>query len=206
VVSHTDKSELNVCGPQVSRLRVNLGWSQPQLAAKCQIAGWDVSRDIIARIELKKRWVRARLAAMPFAHPLPAQNLRACQVEGITHLESSFAADRPRALIQMATGAGKTYTACSFTYRLIKYAGARRVLFLVDRANLGRQAMAEFQQFVAPDSVVNEMWNNGDILIPDYQRNFVWSINQSSLLIESFLLGLPVPQVFSMSMRSTRAK
>ena len=52
----------------------------------------------------------------------------------------------------MATGAGKTYTACSFTYRLIKHAGAKRVLFLVDRANLGRQAMAEFQQFVAPDT------------------------------------------------------
>jgi len=57
-----------------------------------------------------------------------------------------------RALIQMATGAGKTYTACSFTYRLIKYAGAKRVLFLVDRSNLGRQALAEFQQFVAPDT------------------------------------------------------
>jgi type I restriction enzyme R subunit len=52
----------------------------------------------------------------------------------------------------MATGAGKTYTACSFTYRLIKHAGAKRVLFLVDRANLGRQAMGEFQQFVAPDT------------------------------------------------------
>ncbi len=96
--------------------------------------------------------LRARLAAMPAAHPLPARNLRACQVEGITHLEESFAADRPRALIQMATGAGKTYTACSFSYRLIKHAGAKRVLFLVDRANLGRQAMAEFQQFVAPDT------------------------------------------------------
>jgi type I restriction enzyme R subunit len=96
--------------------------------------------------------LRARLALMPTVHPLPAQNLRACQVEGITHLEKSFAADRPRALIQMATGAGKTYTACSFTYRLIKHAGAKRVLFLVDRANLGRQAMAEFQQFVAPDT------------------------------------------------------
>jgi type I restriction enzyme R subunit len=96
--------------------------------------------------------LRARLAAMPAAHPLPAQNLRACQIEGITHLEESFAADRPRALIQMATGAGKTYTACAFTYRLIKFGGAKRVLFLVDRANLGRQAMAEFQQFVAPDT------------------------------------------------------
>ena len=96
--------------------------------------------------------LRARLAAMPTAHPLSAQNLRACQVEGITHLEESFAAAHPRALIQMATGAGKTYTACAFTYRLIKHAGAKRVLFLVDRANLGRQAMAEFQQFVAPDT------------------------------------------------------
>lgn len=45
-------------------------------------------------------------------------------------------------------------------------------------------------------SVVLEMWKNGDIIIPDFQRNFVWNINQSSLLIESFLLGLPVPQVF----------
>jgi type I restriction enzyme R subunit len=98
------------------------------------------------------RTLRGRLAAMPTAHPLPAQNLRACQVEGITHLEESFTAARPRALIQMATGAGKTYTACAFTYRLIKHGGARRVLFLVDRANLGRQAMAEFQQFVAPDT------------------------------------------------------
>jgi len=96
--------------------------------------------------------LRARLAALPMAHPLPAQNLRACQLEGIANLEASFAVDHPRALIQMATGAGKTYTACSFTYRLIKYAGAKRVLFLVDRANLGRQAMAEFQQFVAPDT------------------------------------------------------
>jgi type I restriction enzyme R subunit len=108
--------------------------------------------------------LRARLAAMPAAHPLLSAGndgagnggrvplLRACQIEGITHLEESFAADRPRALIQMATGAGKTYTACAFTYRLIKFGGARRVLFLVDRANLGRQAVAEFQQFVAPDT------------------------------------------------------
>jgi hypothetical protein len=45
-------------------------------------------------------------------------------------------------------------------------------------------------------SVINEMYRNGDILIPDFQRNFVWTINQASLLVESFLLGLPVPQVF----------
>ena len=96
--------------------------------------------------------LRQRLAAKPFAYPLPARNLRGCQFEGITNLEESFAAAHLRALIQMATGAGKTYTACSFTYRIIKHAGAKRVLFLVDRANLGRQAMAEFQQFVAPDT------------------------------------------------------
>lgn len=51
----------------------------------------------------------------------------------------------------MATGAGKTYTAVSFIYRPIKYAGAKRVLFLVDRSNLGRQTVTEFQQYVLPD-------------------------------------------------------
>ncbi len=95
--------------------------------------------------------LRHRLAQMPFAHPLATNGMRECQVEAITGLEQSFAEAQPRALIQMATGAGKTLTACAFTYRLIKHAGARNVLFLVDRANLGRQAMAEFQQFVAPD-------------------------------------------------------
>jgi len=57
VVFHTGKKRLNVCGPQVSRFRAQLGWSQPELAAKCQLAGWDVSRDIIARIEGQIRWV-----------------------------------------------------------------------------------------------------------------------------------------------------
>jgi type I restriction enzyme R subunit len=88
---------------------------------------------------------------MPFKHPYDGENVRICRVEAITNLEQSFAEAQPRALIQMATGAGKTLTACAFTYRLIKHTGARNVLFLVDRANLGRQAMAEFQQFVTPD-------------------------------------------------------
>lgn len=43
---------------------------------------------------------------------------------------------------------------------------------------------------------IYEMWERGDIIIPEFQRNFVWNIRQSSLLIDSFLLGLPVPQVF----------
>ena len=96
--------------------------------------------------------LRRRLAKMPVAHPLATSGMRACQIEAITKLEKSFASDQPRSLIQMATGAGKTYTACAFTYRLIKYAGARRVLFLVDRANLARQAKGEFDQFVTPDN------------------------------------------------------
>lgn len=54
---HTEQKTLNVCGPQISRYRNQLGWSQSKLAAKCQLAGWDVSRDIIARIELQIRWV-----------------------------------------------------------------------------------------------------------------------------------------------------
>lgn len=85
--------------------------------------------------------LRARLQLLP---PLPTQGMRDCQIEGLTALEKSFAENHPRALIQMATGAGKTFTACTFAYRLIKYAGAKRILFLVDRANLGRQAKGEF--------------------------------------------------------------
>src|ERR1700731_3408427 len=54
---HTGKKPLNVCGPQVSRLRSQIGWSQSTFALKCQLKGWDVSRDIIARIEGQTRWV-----------------------------------------------------------------------------------------------------------------------------------------------------
>ena len=79
------------------------------------------------------------------------EGLRNCQVETITGLELSLAENRPRSLIQMATGSGKTYTAVSFTYRLVKHAGAKRVLFLVDRSNLGRQTLKEFQQYATPD-------------------------------------------------------
>ena len=95
--------------------------------------------------------LRALLGEMAFTHPLNTLGMRDCQIEGITGLEQSLASDHPRALIQMATGSGKTFTACAFTYRLIKFAKARRVLFLVDRANLGRQAKTEFDQYVLPD-------------------------------------------------------
>ena len=92
--------------------------------------------------------LRALLRHMP---PLTKDKLRLAQTKAIENLEVSLTDQRPRALIQMASGGGKTYTACNFVYRLIKYAGARRVLFLVDRANLGRQTLKEFQAFITPD-------------------------------------------------------
>jgi type I restriction enzyme, R subunit len=69
----------------------------------------------------------------------------------ITNLEESLAENKSRALIQMATGSGKTLLAAFASYRLVKFADARRVLFLVDRANLGRQTLKEFQGFTTPD-------------------------------------------------------
>ena len=73
------------------------------------------------------------------------------QVRAIVKLEASLKQDRPRSLIQMATGSGKTKMAITAIYRLIKFADARRVLFLVDRSNLGEQAEKEFQGYRSPD-------------------------------------------------------
>lgn len=93
--------------------------------------------------------LRRRLAAhMP---PLPERGLRACQINAITGLEASLAHNKPRALVHMATGSGKTYTAITAVYRLLKFGGARRVLFLVDTRNLGKQAHQEFMAYTPPD-------------------------------------------------------
>jgi type I restriction enzyme R subunit len=93
--------------------------------------------------------LRYRLRRMP---PLIEGGLWPAQITAIRNLEKSLADNRPRALIQMATGSGKTFTAVNFIYRLIKFGGAKRILFLVDRANLGRQTLKEFQQFQSPYS------------------------------------------------------
>ena len=105
-----------------------------------------------------KTTLRACLRSMP---PLDEPGLWPAQVRAIRNLEQSFAEDRPRALIQMATGSGKTITAIASVYRLIKFGGAQRVLFLVDRANLGRQALKEFQQYSTPDDgrKLTELYN-----------------------------------------------
>jgi type I restriction enzyme R subunit len=92
---------------------------------------------------------RSRLRNMP---ALDGAGLRECQVDAVTGLETSLAQDKPRALIQMATGAGKTFTACTFSWRLLKHAKARRILFLVDRNNLGDQTLKEYQNYDPPGS------------------------------------------------------
>ena len=82
---------------------------------------------------------------------LETDGFRPAQIKAIRNLESSFKQNKPRALIQMATGAGKTFTAASFIYRLLKFAKAHRILFLVDTKNLGEQAEQEFMKFVPQD-------------------------------------------------------
>ena len=92
--------------------------------------------------------LRRRLLDPP---ALQTDGLRDCQINAITKLETSFKENRPKALIQMATGSGKTFTAITAIYRLLKYAKAKRILFLVDTKNLGEQAEQEFMSFVPND-------------------------------------------------------
>jgi type I restriction enzyme, R subunit len=92
--------------------------------------------------------LRRAVRSMP---QLREDGLWPAQAEAIRNLEQSLAHGRQRALIQMATGSGKTFTAANIAYRLIKHAQAHRILFLVDRANLGRQTLREFQAFSTPD-------------------------------------------------------
>lgn len=93
--------------------------------------------------------LRRRLAElMPV---LPERDLRGCQISAVTGLEQSLAQNKPRALVHMATGAGKTFTAITSVYRLLKFGGAKRILFLVDTRNLGKQAHQEFMAYTPPD-------------------------------------------------------
>ena len=114
------------------------------------------SREVFSfhRPETMANWLsqsgplRERLHGLP---ELDHKGLRACQINAVEKLEASFKKDWPRALIQMATGSGKTYTAITSIYRLLKHADVRRVLFLVDTKNLGEQAEQEFMAYVPGD-------------------------------------------------------
>ncbi len=114
------------------------------------------SREVFSfhRPESLREWISAGRSLRARLHDLPAldpTNLRECQIEAVTNLEISLKQAKPRALIQMATGAGKTFTAITSVYRLLKHARVRRVLFLVDTRNLGEQAEQEFLAFTPND-------------------------------------------------------
>jgi type I restriction enzyme R subunit len=106
----------------------------------------------------KPQSLRARLHNIPALDPA---GFRDCQIKAIENLEKSFQANKPRALIQMATGAGKTFTAITSVYRLLKFADAKRILFLVDTKNLGEQAEQEFMSYLPNDDnrKFNELYN-----------------------------------------------
>ncbi len=104
--------------------------------------------ETLAELVSQGAQLRSRLRELP---PLDETRLWKVQSAAIHKLEESFRRADPRALIQMATGSGKTFTAVNVAYRLLKHADARRILFLVDRGNLGKQTEDEFANFEPPD-------------------------------------------------------
>ena len=138
--------------------------------------------------------LRNRLKCFP---KLNEYGFRKCQINAINNLEKSFSQGKPRALIQMATGSGKTFTAITSIYRLLKYCGAKRVLFLVDTKNLGEQAETEFTSYKPNDSNLRfvELYNvqrlkssyiaeSSNVCISTIQR--MYSILKGEELDESF--------------------
>lgn len=101
--------------------------------------------------------LRERLLEMP---ELDTNGLRPAQIKAVQNLDKSFKNNRPKALIQMATGAGKTFTAATFIYRLLNApVKAKRILFLVDTKNLGEQAEQEFHSYVYKNRKFTEDYN-----------------------------------------------
>jgi type I restriction enzyme R subunit len=166
--------------------------------------------------DTKPSTLRARLRAMPELEP---GQLYPNQILAITNLEQSLRQDKPRALLQMATGSGKTLTSVAEIYRLIKFGGARRVLFLVDRSNLGEQAEKEFQSFETPDDhrKLTELYNvqrlttntigaSSRVVITTIQRlysmlqgneQFDETLEEGSLFEAGALTREPVPVAYS---------
>ena len=110
---------------------------------------WFYKPETLAEWLQKDKSLRSRLLDIP---QLNEEGLRPAQIKAIKNLEQSFKKNKPKALIQMATGAGKTFTAATFVYRLLEHAKAKRILFLVDTKNLGEQAEQEFMAFQPNDS------------------------------------------------------
>lgn len=114
------------------------------------------SREVFSfhRPETLRMWLNATDTIrnnMKHFPSLDTTGFRNCQITAINNLEKSFSENRPRALVQMATGAGKTFTAITASYRLLRYAKMNRILFLVDTRSLGKQAEQEFMAYVPND-------------------------------------------------------
>jgi type I restriction enzyme R subunit len=107
------------------------------------------------RPETLSKWIRKEVSLrsrMSNDFPLlDKSGLRDCQFDAINNLETSFKKNRDKALVQMATGSGKTFTAITSVYRLLKHIKAERILFLVDTKNLGEQAEGEFRKYQPQD-------------------------------------------------------
>ncbi len=115
-----------------------------------ETSDWETTNRIYTPKEIVKMLgINAPFAGLP---TLKKKGLRECQYEAVTELEKSFRTGQNRALMVLATGAGKTYTACLTAYRMLSYTPMRRVLFLVDRNNLGKQAENEFGKFRLTDT------------------------------------------------------
>lgn len=97
---------------------------------------------------LQQGSIRQGVRRLPALH---TEHLRSSQIQAIEGLEASLIADRPRALIEMATGGGKTIMGIAEAYRLLRWGQAKRILFLVDRRNLGKQARDAFRNWQSPD-------------------------------------------------------
>lgn len=120
----------------------------------------------------KKENLRFKLAQNK---PYKNKDLWSVQKRAIENTKKSLAMSRPRALIQMATGSGKTFTAINLCYDLIKNAGAKRILFLVDRGNLGKQTEQELENFIIPDDgrKFTELYN-----VQRLQNNKIEGVNK----------------------------
>ena len=132
---------------------------------------------------VKKLGINDYFAGLP---TLRKKGLRDCQYEAITELEKSFRSGQKRALMVLATGAGKTYTACLAAYRMLSYTSMRRVLFLVDRNNLGKQAEGEFGTF--------RLTENGEAF------NTIFTVNRlrsSSIPSDSNVIISTIQRLFS---------
>ena len=132
---------------------------------------------------VKKLGINDYFAGLP---TLRKKGLRDCQYEAITELEKRFRAGQNRALMVLATGAGKTYTACLAAYRMLSYTPMRRVLFLVDRNNLGKQAEGEFGTF--------RLTENGEVFSTIFTVN---RLRSSSIPSDSSVIISTIQRLFS---------